>query len=191
MNLKAKAVLAVLIFACVVLSSIKLVRFIGEHKTKNSSQAATNYYPFSQTGQISGSETNQAQQQTNTAARMQSLVQYRELYDALSPYGQPVQNEPAVDTNELILNKYEGDYTLQRFAKAMQKATGKPFKAINLFDENLMQMAINNPQIQKILLEYTKDAAFEEFMERITTDKEFMQAVLEYKKTLRANTNKN
>ncbi len=77
------------------------------------------------------------------------------------------------------LDKYSSNPAMQAFTKEMQAALGPRADFKEMLSPDFDKKNANNPQVQKILLKYTKDPAFMQLMQEMMKDKEFMSAFQE------------
>lgn len=92
----------------------------------------------------------------------------------------PGQMAAAADEQKpTVLDKYSSNPTMEAFTKELQAALGPRADFKELLNPNFDKKNSNNPQVQKILLKYTKDPAFMQLMKEMMKDKEFMSAFQE------------
>lgn len=87
----------------------------------------------------------------------------------------PGQTQPAQETPS-NLDKYASNPVMTAFTKELQTALGPQAGFKDVLNPNFDKNNANNPQVQKILLKYTKDPAFIQLMQEMMKDKEFMSA---------------
>ncbi len=68
---------------------------------------------------------------------------------------------------ELSFNNYENDPELQRFVRDMRRAMGEDLSNTQLSPQEMMDKILNNPQMRKILLEYSKNPKIMQMVENI------------------------
>lgn len=92
--------------------------------------------------------------------------------------GQQPQPEPQTPSPAMAntLDKYASNPVLTSFTKELQGALGPQAGFKDVLNPNFDKNNANNPQVQKILLKYTKDPAFMQLMQEMMKDKEFMSA---------------
>lgn len=74
------------------------------------------------------------------------------------------------------LDKYASNPIMASFTKELQQALGPKAGFKDVLKPDFDKNNANNPQVQKILLKYTKDPAFIGLMQEMMKDKEFMSA---------------
>lgn len=83
---------------------------------------------------------------------------------------------PTPSATPSSLDKYSSDPTMAAFTKELQAALGPQTDFKDVLNPGFDKKNANNPQVQKILLKYTKDPAFMQLMQDMMKDKEFMSA---------------
>lgn len=81
--------------------------------------------------------------------------------------------DPAVQSN---VEKYANNPVLTAFTKDLQTALGPQANFSDVLRPDFDKRNANNPKVQQILLEYTKNPAFMQLMQQMMNDKEFMSA---------------
>lgn len=86
----------------------------------------------------------------------------------------PEQGQTAARQNPDAFDKYTSSPVMSAFTKELQSALGAKAGFKDVLNPNFDKNNANNPQVQKILLKYTKDPAFIQLMQEMMKDKEFM-----------------
>jgi hypothetical protein len=89
----------------------------------------------------------------------------------------PGQTEtPREEVSSDSLDKYSANPVMLSFTKELQQALGPNAGFKDVLKPDFDKKNANNPQVQKILLKYTKDPAFIGLMQQMMKDKDFMSA---------------
>lgn len=83
------------------------------------------------------------------------------------------QEAKAINDNVI---KYSQNPVMQAFTKDLQEALGPQASFSDVLSPGFDKKNANNPQVQKILLQYTKNPAFMQLMQQMMSDKDFMSA---------------
>lgn len=105
-----------------------------------------------------------------------ALAKEQEAYiNAQSASPREISPDQFKNNEELELrfnNGYENDPELQRFVRDMRRAMGEDITNTQLSPQEMMDKILNNPQMRKILLEYSKNPKIMQIAEDLIKDAE-------------------
>jgi hypothetical protein len=140
------------------------------------------YYPLNRPEKEETQEADAAEQpQENGKAKISSKAMVRPSLNGAGAFSAGIQEAPqapaaTAEQDELAqkAKKYYEDPVMQAFNRDLEAALG-PMQLEELMISDFHDVFTNNPQIQKILLQYSKDPAFLKIMQEMMSDNAFIK----------------